>query len=562
MKSQQDVDRERMIRNTIGFLKQGLVAIAFLGIGGMVSPCDGDESKDQVDSLVQPLLDEHAFVGCVVGIVKDGKAHVYGYGETTKGDGKTPKGSTVYEIGSVTKAYTGVLLADAANAGVVKLDEPLQSYVPEALRVPVKDGKPITMEHLATHTSGLPRLPSNLLPQDVRNPYADYTPKQMAEFLMAYELPRVPGEYEYSNYGMGLLGHVLARKQGTNYEKLLIDRIAEPLGMKDTCITLSSVQRERLAPPYNALLQPDKNWDTPTLAGAGAIRSTVADQVKFLKACLTKDDKPVSKAIQLSFEKRHTTKDGLGVGLGWHIARDGITRLHSGMTGGYSSWIAVVPEMKAGVVVLTNTASPKTDVLGEQLTRVACGIKVEPPRKRKEIAIDAKILDTYAGYYAFTPDFGVTVSEEDGKLMVQATGQPKLQWFAETKTKYFCKEVDAQIHFVANAKGEVNHLVLHQNGVTLTATREEQLEAKEVDLESCVGVFTITPKFAITVTLEDGKLVLQATNQGKIRLERQSAGKFSCVGVDAQITFLSDDAGKVSKLILHQNGADQTGKRQ
>jgi CubicO group peptidase (beta-lactamase class C family) len=517
----------------------------------------------EVDPLVQPLIDGHEMVGCVVGIIRGGEAQVLAYGETKKGSKQAPDGKTIYEIGSSSKAFTGVLLADAVNAGLVKLDDPLQKHVPKAVRVPEKDGKPITLEHLATHTSGLPRLPDNMRPKDPTNPYADYTAKQMADFLSQHKLQRVPGEYEYSNFGMGLLGHVLAAKQKTSYEKLLQDRIARPLGMEDTCITLTADQKKRLAPPYNASLAPDKNWDLPALAGAGAIRSTVDDQLKFLKACLATDDRPLSKAIRMAFEKRHTMKDGMAIGLGWHLARDGVTRWHSGMTGGYSSWISVVPTMNAAVVVLTNAASPKTDVIGEQLTRVACGIKVEPPKKREEIAVDAKTLKKYVGYYALSPDFGLTVAEEDGKLTVQGTGQPKLKLFAESKTKFFCKEVDAQIHFVANDDGEVNHLVLHQNGINQTGRREErkQIEPKEVDLQACVGVYAINPQFAMTVKLEDGKLSVQATNQGKIELEKKSPGKFSCVGVDAQITFVPNGAGKVTKLILHQNGIDQTAKR-
>jgi CubicO group peptidase (beta-lactamase class C family) len=427
----------------------------------------------EIDPLVQPLFEEKEMVGCVVGIVRGGETQVLAYGETEKGSRKSPDGKTIYEIGSASKAFTGVLLADAVNAGAVKLEEPLQSYVPKTLNVPVKEGKPITMEHLATHRSGLPRLPDNMRPKDPRNPYADYTPKQMADFLAKHELRRVPGEYEYSNYGMGLLGHVLAKKQGTTYEKLLIDRIAKPLGMEDTCITLNAEQRKRMAPPYDVSLSPDKNWDLPTLAGAGAIRSTVDDLLKFMQAGLHESDEPMTKAMQLAFEKRHTMDDGLAIGLGWHIARDGITRWHNGMTGGYSSWIAVVPQAKVGAVVLANTATEKTTELGEKLTRVAFGMKVEPPRKRKEIELEPEVLTPYAGYFSLTPEFGLTVSVEDGKLMVQATGQAKFPVFAESKTEFFYRVVDAQITFVPDREGRVNELILHQNGLDMKATRQK-----------------------------------------------------------------------------------------
>ncbi|MCI0333138.1 MAG: serine hydrolase [Planctomycetes bacterium] len=432
----------------------------------------GLDLHSEIDPLVQPLIDEGELVGCVVGIVKDGETQVFGYGETKKGDGKRPDGETVYEIGSASKAFTGVLLADLVNAGEVKLDDLVQKYLPESVKIVVHE-KPITLERLATHTSGLPRLPNNLFPKDASNPYAVYTVKQLYEYLKGYKLAKSPGEYEYSNLGMGTLGHVLAKQQRMSYERLVGERIAKPLKMKDTRIKLTANQRRRLAPPYDDDLEASANWDVPTLAGAGAIRSTCADMVKFVAAGLAKDDRPITKAMQTAFERRHTMKDGMGIGLGWHIARDGVTRWHNGRTGGYSSWVSVVPSMNAGVVVLSNTSTDKVDPLGEQLTRVACGVNVEAPKKRTEMKVDPKVLEAYAGVFAITPQFALTVTVEDGKLMVQATGQSKLALFPESKTKFFLRAVDAQITFVPDKNGKVNELILHQNGIDQTAKRTD-----------------------------------------------------------------------------------------
>src|SRR5262249_17975702 len=191
-------------------------------------------------------------------------------------------------------------------------------------------------------------------PTDVFNPYADYTVAQMYAFLNGHKLRRPPGEYEYSNYGMGLLGHVLARHAGTTYEQLLIERIGAPLGMRDTRITLDERRRRRFAAPYNAALQPAKNWDLPTLPGAGAIRSTCHDLLKFIQANLASDEQPLTQALRLAHRTRHTKADGLAIGLGWHIARDGVTRWHNGMTGGYHGWLAVVPDREVGGGGLAN----------------------------------------------------------------------------------------------------------------------------------------------------------------------------------------------------------------
>ena len=175
-----------------------------------------------------------------------------------RGNGDKPNGDTIYEIGSVTKAFTGTLLADMVNRGLVKLDAPLQDFMPTDVKLHLAKNQPIRLVDLASQTSGLPRLPDNMQPKDPSNPYADYTPERMFEFLGKHQLRRPPGEYEYSNLGMGLLGHMLAKQAGQTYEQLVIERICDPLKMTDTRITLSDEQRKRLAPPYNAELGDEK----------------------------------------------------------------------------------------------------------------------------------------------------------------------------------------------------------------------------------------------------------------------------------------------------------------
>jgi hypothetical protein len=232
-----------------------------------------------------------------------------------------------------------------------------------------------------------------------------------------------------------------------------------------------------------------------------------------------------------------------------------------------------VPSKKSGVVVLANTSNDKITELGLVLTALACGIDLPAnaiaAQEPKEVEVDPKVLETYTGYFAITPDFGLNVTLEGGKLMVQGTGQEKIPVVAEEKAKFYSKLVDAHIFFVPNDAGEVNYLVLHQGSVNQRGTRQKQAAAKEqavpqkdVELAACTGVFAITPQFAITVTLENGKLVIQATNQGKIQLQREAGNKFTCIGVDAKITFVHDAEGKVNRLILHQSGRDQTATRQ
>jgi CubicO group peptidase (beta-lactamase class C family) len=461
-----------LMATCVSMKKAILLASAFL----IANPSRGLalDLQAMVDPLAKQLLSEGRAVGFVVGIYKDGETQVIAYGETEKGNGIAPDGNTIYEIGSASKAFTGVLLADLVERGRLKLDDPLQTYLPEGAKNDLKNPTRITFEHLATHTSGLPRLPDNLQLEDTRNPYADYTIQKMYSFLKDHQLRRAPGEYEYSNFGMGLLGVLLASREGMSYEQLLVERIAKPCGMEDTRVTLTNQQRQRLAPPYDAALEAAKNWDIPGLAGAGGIRSSTHDMLKFIAANLAKDDKPLTKAMRLSHEKRHSKPNGQAMGLGWHIARDGITRCHDGMTGGYTSWVAVVPSQNLGVVVLSNTAAPEITEIGEKITRIAFGERIEPSTTSPITAqVAPEVLKRYVGVYAITPQFALTVTLEGDKLMVQATGQQKFQVYPESETKFFYKVVDAQLRFVGDKNGKAELLILHQNGTNQVATRRD-----------------------------------------------------------------------------------------
>jgi len=429
-----------------------------------------------VDRMVKPAIEAKAIVGCVVGIVEDGQHEVHGYGEVRLGKGDKPSGNTIYEIGSMTKAFTGTLLADMVRRNEVKLDAPLQDFLPQGVKLHTAEGKPIKLVDLASQTSGLPRMPDNFNPKEPTNPYLDYSSKRLFEFLAKHQLRRPPGEYEYSNLGMGLLGTVLARQAGKSYEQLVVERICEPLKMNDTRITLTDDQRKRLAPPYNGELHDERNWDFDALAGAGAIRSTTNDLLKLVAASLNDDDKrPVTEAIHEAWKPRYSKPGEIGVGLGWHIARDRVTRWHSGQTGGYTSAIFIVPPRHYGVVVLCNTASDVTTPIAEKITQSLFGLRPEPIAVRKSIHVDPQVLKKYEGTYALSLLFAITVSVENGKLMAQATGQSKFEIFPESETRFFYKVVDAQISFENGDDGNVNKLVLHQNGQDMPGIKLPQI---------------------------------------------------------------------------------------
>jgi D-alanyl-D-alanine-carboxypeptidase/D-alanyl-D-alanine-endopeptidase len=427
--------------------------------------------------LVDRIDTQHLGVGIVVGVIEPGGRRIVSYG-TFDQDKRPVNGDTLFEIGSVTKVFTALLFADAVQRGEVALDDPVAKYLPAGVKVPERGGRKITLQDLATHTSGLPRLPPNFTPKDPGNPYADYTVQQLYDFLGSYELPRDIGSaYEYSNLGGGLLGHVLARRAGVDYETLVRARITAPLAMKSTAIKLPEALQRRLAPGHDAERKRVPNWDLPTLAGAGALRSTANDLLNFLAANLHESTSPLSPALATMLSvRRPAPRPDLTIALGWHIVAtpDGHEIVwHNGGTGGYRAFLGFDAKNRTGVVVLSNVFTDAgVDDIGRHLLDPAFPL-LAAPKTRKEITVDAAVLDRYTGRYQLAPAFIITVTREGARFFLQATAQPRFELFPETDHDFFLKEVDAQVTFVNEGESRATKLILHQNAMNQDAKRIE-----------------------------------------------------------------------------------------
>src|SRR5580658_5517840 len=421
-------------------------------------------SNDEIREILVKRIDrQKQAVGIVAGVIEPTGRRVVAYGNLAKGDPRTLDGDTIFEIGSVTKVFTSLVLADMVSRKEVTLDDPAARYLPENVKMPERSGKSITLLDLSTHSSGLPRLPSNLKLKDPRNPYADYSVNDLYQFLSGYTLPRDPGsEVEYSNLGAGLLGHLLAYRAGTDYESLIGTRITRPLSMPDTGITLSSSRKQRMATGHNALLAPVANWDLPTLAGAGALRSSANDMLTFLEAFLGYKESPLAPAMKAMLDGRRPLGQST-IGLGWIImsAHDREIAAHDGGTGGFRSWVGYDPKERTGVVVLSNAASHigVFDIGIHLLDPKWPLANPEPPKQRTEIPIDPRLLDHYTGRYQVTPNLIFEVTRDGGRLFAQAFVQlphnppgdpiaaPKFELFAEDEKNFFARVADNQITF-------------------------------------------------------------------------------------------------------------------
>jgi serine-type D-Ala-D-Ala carboxypeptidase/endopeptidase len=328
-----------------------------------VAPTEDCQTKQDHHNAERPSNRAWAVV---VGIVtKDGR-QVFNFGRFTATSDQKPDDRTLVEIGSVTKTFTALLLADLVEQGKVKFDESLRLYLPESTTVPRRGNKEISLLHLATHTSALPRIPTAIALKSLisDNPYHGYGAEDLYKSLSSITLSRDPGEkYDYSNLAFGLLGHVLSRQAGKTYEELVTERICKPLGLSETRITLDDESRKRLAPPHDELGRRSSNWDFDAFAGAGAVRSTTADMLTYLEANMGLKQCALLPAMRRCHQARYpAASDVQSIGLGWHIqhARDDRQLLfHGGGTGGYNCIVGFVQEKEKpalGIVVFANGA--------------------------------------------------------------------------------------------------------------------------------------------------------------------------------------------------------------
>jgi serine-type D-Ala-D-Ala carboxypeptidase/endopeptidase len=429
--------------------------------------------------LVERVDTHHQSVGIVVGVIEPAGRRVMAYGSRAKGDSRPLDGDTVFEIGSITKVFTSLLLADAVQRGEVALTDPVAKYLPPGVKVPERGGRSITLQDLSTHTSGLPRLPTNFQPKDPANPYADYSVEQLYQFLATYQLTRdIGAEYEYSNLGGGLLGHALARRAGMDYESLVRTRITGPLGMRRTAIALSPEMKAQLATGHNPALEPVANWDLPTLAGAGALRSTANDMLTFLGAAMGYGSSSLDPAFaSMTVTRRPTTSPAMEIALGWHILKGPGTEMiwHNGGTAGYRTWVGYEPRSRTGVVVLTNAGTNEgPDDIGRHLLVPALPLLqtfAAPAKPHIETKVDPAVFDRLVGRYQLAPAAILTISRDGGRFLVQLTGQPTFEIFPEGEKDYFLKVVDAQLTFETDAQNKAVAVVLHQNGAHQRAPR-------------------------------------------------------------------------------------------
>ncbi len=560
-------------------------------------PAVAEEFPDAIHAYLQRAVEvEKRAVGIVVGIVDEQGSRVVSCGRFDNGTEQQVDGDTLFEIGSVGKTFTVLLLQDMMERGEMKLDDPVARYLPLSVKMPTRHGKEITLHHLATHTSGLPGIPDNLDSRRADNPYADYTGEKLYAFLSAYELTRDPGtQSQYSNLGMGLLGHAITLQAGMDYEALVVERICRPLQMDSTRITLTPELKARFAAGHNPFGEAVPSWDVPVLAGAGAPRSTAHDLLKYVSANLGLTPSPLTPLMG----KTHD------LGLAWSVTPglQGTTIIsHAGGTGGYRAFIGLDKARRRGVVVLSNSV----DAIGN-LGHVLLESEWPSDRRPAKTTISDRLLDSYVGQYRLKSDAAprrfklwpfsgrekgttspskVGIRCEGDRLFAQATGSSSgpldellppvtAELLPESETRFFERLSGASLTFSRRAPGKVTGLTIDYQGKAFfyekvsdqppqAPERRRPRVAVKLDtrlLDAVVGQYEFAPSDKsrtggkAIVWREGDRLVGQVfakdAVQGAFDIYPESETSFFLKLDGSQLSFIKNGKGEVTRVIHH-----------
>jgi serine-type D-Ala-D-Ala carboxypeptidase/endopeptidase len=336
--------------------------------------------KDLAAALSTGALAPATNAGVTIGVVSHGQRAIFSYG--------TAKPNSIFEIGSISKTFTGLILAQMVEQKSIELTEPVRELLPPGTVAEPATSLEITLLDLSDQHSGLPRMPDNFAPADPANPYADYDAKRLYAYIAKHgvELPST-APFAYSNLGVGLLGTALANRASLSYNDLLHKQITGPLNMNDTAVVLTPSMRARFIEGHSATHNPAHPWDLDALAGAGGIRSAAADMLTYLEAQLHPDKLPAStkstpqgKTLSAAITASHTihaeAAPGVHIALNWFQNDATGSFWHNGGTGGYSSYTLFNPDQDFALIVLFNTETGQNsfaDKLGQHIAQRLTG---------------------------------------------------------------------------------------------------------------------------------------------------------------------------------------------
>jgi CubicO group peptidase (beta-lactamase class C family) len=494
----------------------------------------------EFQALIDEIVDDGRARTVVVGFYDDGET-------STLVAGGPGSSSSIFEIGSITKVFTSLLVQTLVDAEKLDWDQSLSDSLPDvdfASEVVAS----ITLRELSTHTSGLPRLPTNMSFDNAEDPYIGYDRKLLFDFLESFDPESLDKSYEYSNLGAGLLGEIAADAAGAGYAEAMQRGILAPLSMKSTTVGLRDEFVDRLVTGFSDGADMP-NWSGfDALAGAGALTSSVDDMLTFIDKNLNKS------AIRTSLAAiRQEQGDGT-TALGWHLQKTdaGTVHWHNGGTGGYASFLGINIEKRQGVVVL----SASTDYTG--ITDL--GFVLISGQLPKQTADDFSLFE---GVYELGDGFYLTVFEQGGRLHGQATGQAEFPLNHTGDKDFRFDAASIVIRFPERIDNHAASILFSQGGSEITAPRVDdalgtrpfdEIDVKPEALKDYVGKYQLAPGATITVDVRGGQLFAQLTGQQSFPVFPFEPDKFFYKVVDAKLYFGRNDDGRVVSVTLDQAG--------
>lgn len=522
-------------------------------LAAVALPAASARGADAVDAWIETGLADGSIAAATVARVSPEGVVVAGHGRRVPGEEAPPTGTTRFQYGSITKVFTHLLLGELVADGAARYEQMLMEALDEGFAPLNSDVRYITLLQLATHTSGLPRLPQDLDPSPPQ-PYAGYDEDRLVAALAATRAQQPLGHhYAYSNFGAATLAHALGRIDGTGYHASLQQRVLQPLSLANTSfqpgIDVATAMQD--GKPVDA-------WRLGAFDGAGGLWGGVADLGRLLAVQLGIEESKLTHPLDEDLAVLPDTGEQELTRV-WHVARAGEAPIywHSGATAGFHSVVAFRPDQRRGIAVLASGgADPARAALA------ALGATARPPARA---AIDASVF----GQYAFTPTFGIGVYENDGVLVAQASGQPAFRLHPLEEDWYALAEVDASVHFLRE-DGAVVAIELAQNGqvqranrsaATATAAARTEVTLEAEALAAYVGSYDFAPGVVLSVRQGTQHLEAQLTGQPWIEVYPRKADHFFYKVVDAELVFERDAEGKVAAVVLHQGGAEQRAPR-
>jgi D-alanyl-D-alanine-carboxypeptidase/D-alanyl-D-alanine-endopeptidase len=433
----------------------------------LVLPSDADVRR-MLAARIDAIGGKQGGIGIVVGILGPRGRRIVSYGRRGEGDPSPMDGDTVFEIGSVSKVFTALLLGEMVGAGEVQLSDPVAKYLPAGVKVPEHNGRKITLLDLAIHTSGLPFMSDDVPVYNVATAGTGEN-AQLYRFLGRYQLTRDPGaKWDYSNIGYWLLGEALSSRAGVDYETLLRKRVLAPLAMKDTAITLTPRLKAKLAVGHNAVLLPAAPFSSVSIysamPAAGGLVSTVSDLLKLLSVCMGYEPSSLTSSTTAMLNTRHPI-DGSDQALGWVVVGKGSDQLieHEGSTWGYSGYVGWSQSRRVGIVVLSNQLASVADI-GRHLLRPDFALEKQVVTKHTEVPLDPAMLDAYAGRYEVKDEGIFRVMRENGFLTFQMPpgwGLPVFRLRPEGPRDFFVAELPIRVTFQTDDDRRVKGLLVY-----------------------------------------------------------------------------------------------------